>query len=60
MKKLARRLWQDESGLSVVEYGIGAAVLAMIIMGLMRVLKGKLSSLFNKVPGGEEVSGFGG
>lgn len=60
MLELAKRLWKDESGLSVVEYGIGAAVLAAIILGLMKILKGKLGSLFNSVPDGNSVSGFGG
>jgi Flp pilus assembly pilin Flp len=60
MLKLAKSLWHDESGLSVVEYGIGAAVLAAIILGLMKVLKGKLGSLFNSVPDGNAVQGFGG
>lgn len=60
MLRLVKRLWTDESGLTVVEYGIGAAVLALIIIGLMRGLKGKLGELFNRVPGGGDVAEFGG
>lgn len=49
MIALMKRLWSDESGLSVLEYAIGAAALVGIVAAAMTALGGKLQSLFNSL-----------
>lgn len=50
MRNLMERLWKDESGLTILEYGIAAAVIAALVVAVMGVFKGKVEGWFNQVP----------
>ena len=50
------RLKKDEKGATAVEYGLMVGLIAVVIIGAVLILGGKLNDLFtligNKLPGG--------
>lgn len=44
-----RRFWQDESGVSAIEYGLLAALVALAIVGGATALGGNLSDIFSAI-----------
>jgi pilus assembly protein Flp/PilA len=44
-----KNLVQDESGVTAIEYGLIAALIAVVIIGILTTLGGDLSTMFNKV-----------
>lgn len=48
MRNLMQRLWKDESGLTILEYGIAAAMLAVIVVALMKVFGKRLAGYFEE------------
>ena len=46
---IIRRLMEDESGVTAIEYGLIAALIAIAAIGAMTALGGSLSSTFSNV-----------
>lgn len=51
MKNLVSRFVSDESGVTAIEYGLIAALIAVIIIGAVSTVGTKLSSTFSTVAG---------
>ncbi|MFL5295313.1 MAG: Flp family type IVb pilin [Phenylobacterium sp.] len=49
MSKFVTRFLKDESGATAIEYGLIAALIAVIIVGGVTAVGGKLSGVFNSV-----------
>lgn len=55
MLSLAKRLWQEETGQGMVEYGLIIALVAVALIGVLTTMKGGLAGIFGKVE--EELDG---
>ncbi len=51
MTKFVTRFLKDESGATAIEYGLIAALIAVVIAGAVTVLGTKLSGVFNSIQG---------
>jgi len=51
MKNLISRFVSDESGVTAIEYGLIAALIAVIIIGAVSTVGTKLSTTFSTVAG---------
>lgn len=51
MYSLLMRLLQDESGATAIEYGLIAALIAVVIIGAVQVVGTNLSTTFSTVSG---------
>ena len=49
MSQFARRLFKDESGATAIEYGLIAALIAVVIIGALQALGGNLNTKFTAV-----------
>lgn len=49
MRALVAKLTEDESGVTAIEYGLFAALIAVVIVGGISVLGNNLSSLFSGI-----------
>lgn len=49
MMKLIRKLRRDESGVTAIEYGLIAALIAVVLITALTTLGSSLSAEFNKV-----------
>jgi pilus assembly protein Flp/PilA len=49
MKKLFRKLRRSDSGVTAIEYGLIAALIAVVLIGALTTLGTSLSTEFNKV-----------
>ena len=49
MKNLVSRFVSDESGVTAIEYGLIAALIAVVIIGAVSTVGSKLSGTFNSV-----------
>ena len=49
MSKFVTRFLKDESGATAIEYGLIAALIAVVIVGGVRVLGTSLSTTFNNI-----------
>lgn len=49
MTKFVTRFLKDESGATAIEYGLIAALIAVVIIGAVTALGGSISSNFNEV-----------
>ena len=49
MTQFMKRFAQDESGATAIEYGLIAALIAVVIIGAVTTLGTNLSSKFNKI-----------
>ena len=47
--KFARCLWKDEGGATAIEYGLIAALIAVIIIVAITLVGTDLSNMFNQV-----------
>lgn len=54
MKRLFKRLWQEENAATATEYGIIAAFLAVGIVVALVFLRGRLRALFTNA--GDQIS----
>ena len=54
MTKFFTRFLKDESGATAIEYGLIAALIAVVIIGMVGAVGGKVTGAFSKVN-----SGFG-
>jgi pilus assembly protein Flp/PilA len=51
MTKFTSRFLKDESGATAIEYGLIAALIAVVIAGAVGILGTKLSGVFNTING---------
>ena len=51
MSKFAKRFLKDESGATAIEYGLIAALIAVVIIGGLTVLGTSLNTTFTSVSG---------
>ena len=51
MSKFVTRFLKDESGATAIEYGLIAALIAVVIVAALTTMGQKLSSTFNTVSG---------
>jgi Flp pilus assembly protein, pilin Flp len=49
MTKLFARFAKDESGATAIEYGLIAALIAVVIIGALQLLGGSISNKFTKI-----------
>jgi pilus assembly protein Flp/PilA len=49
MKKVFARFAADQSGATAIEYGLIAGLIAVVIIGALQTLGGKLKNQFNSV-----------
>ncbi|KKM11860.1 hypothetical protein SY88_06675 [Clostridiales bacterium PH28_bin88] len=49
MKHVLRRLWAEEDGQALTEYGLILALVAVLVIGTLLLLKDELITLFGKV-----------
>jgi pilus assembly protein Flp/PilA len=58
MKTFINKFAKDESGATAIEYGLIAALIAVVIIGALQLLGGNMSTAFNSVA--NAVGGGGG
>ena len=51
MSKFASRFMKDESGATAIEYGLIAALIAVVLVGALTLLGGKLNGTFHTIEG---------
>lgn len=51
MKKFISKFMSDESGATAIEYGLIAALIAVVIIGAVTTLGGNISDTFTTVAG---------
>jgi pilus assembly protein Flp/PilA len=49
MSKFVTRFLKDESGATAIEYGLIAALIAVVLVGALSAVGGSLSNAFNKI-----------
>jgi pilus assembly protein Flp/PilA len=57
MSKFVTRFMKDESGATAIEYGLIAALIAVVLVGALQLLGGSLNDKFNQIS--DEVSNAG-
>jgi pilus assembly protein Flp/PilA len=58
MTKLFARFAKDEAGATAIEYGLIAALIAVVIIGALQMLGGNISTAFESIA--DAVGGAGG
>ena len=49
MQNLIRRFAQDESGATAIEYGLIAALISVVIIGVLSTIGTRLNTKFNEI-----------
>ena len=49
MKDLLKRLWQDESGATAIEYGLIVGIMAALLVAVLGMFGDKLKDLFSAI-----------
>lgn len=49
MKKIVNRFAKDESGATAIEYGLIAALISVVIIGVLSTIGTRLSTKFNEI-----------
>jgi pilus assembly protein Flp/PilA len=49
MKKIVNRFASDESGATAIEYGLIAALISVVIIGVLSTIGTRLSAKFNQI-----------
>ncbi|MFA4995263.1 MAG: Flp family type IVb pilin [Bdellovibrionales bacterium] len=57
MRNLVSRLIKREEGATAIEYGLIAALIAVIIIGALTALGGDLSAIFGRVSAALQTAG---
>lgn len=57
MSKFVTRFMKDESGATAIEYGLIAALIAVVIIAGVTSLGGNIGNVFNTVAGNIKTSG---
>jgi pilus assembly protein Flp/PilA len=60
MSKFMNRFLKDESGATAIEYGLIAALIAVVLIAAMNALSTQISGLFGSIGGELEKAGGGG
>lgn len=60
MKTFFKRFANDESGATAIEYGLIAALVAVVIIGALQALGGSLTATFTTVTNALPAGGGGG
>jgi pilus assembly protein Flp/PilA len=47
--ELFKRLWNDEEGQGMVEYGLIIALIAIVVMGALTAMAGGLNNIFGQI-----------
>jgi len=58
MIRMMKQFWKDEEGVTAIEYGLIAALIAMVIVGAVRISGTSLNTLWQNISG--ELSGAAG
>ena len=56
MRKLSRRLWQDEEGQDLTEYGLLLVLIALAAIATMQSLASAISNAFSNAAGSLSTS----
>lgn len=51
MKKMFARLWNEEEGVTAIEYGLIAALIAVVIIGSVTTIGTNLDAVFDYIGG---------
>jgi pilus assembly protein Flp/PilA len=51
MSRLAQRFWAEEDGVTAIEYGLIAALIAIVIVASLVLAGSNLNILWNKIAG---------
>ncbi|MGO9237753.1 MAG: Flp family type IVb pilin [Methylocella sp.] len=51
MRHVFHRFIKDQSGVTAIEYGLIASLVAVAIIGALQLLSGNLQTVFNQVAG---------
>lgn len=57
MQLISRKVLRDDSGATAIEYGLIAALIAVVIIGALTTVGSNLSGIFNTVAGKLSSSG---
>jgi pilus assembly protein Flp/PilA len=49
LKLVAREFWQDNSGVTAIEYGLVAALIALVILASVKAIGEHLRTIFDSV-----------
>jgi pilus assembly protein Flp/PilA len=49
MVRLIKSFWQDEEGVTAIEYGLIAALIAVVIIGAVTFVGTRLEAVFNSI-----------
>ena len=49
MTQFIKKFWQEEEGVTAIEYGLIAALIAVVIIGAVTAVGGNLRSIFNTI-----------
>ena len=49
MVQFIKGFWQDEEGVTAIEYGLIAALIAVVIIGALQVVGTRLDAVFDKI-----------
>lgn len=49
MIRMMKQFWKDEEGVTAIEYGLIAALIAMVIVGAVRVSGASLNTLWTNI-----------
>ena len=60
MSKFVTRFMKDESGATPIEYGLIAALIAVVIVGTLQLIGPKLNGTFQTIEGALPEAGGGG
>lgn len=60
MVSLVRRLWQEEDGQAMTEYGLILGILAVAVIGILIAMRGSLVNIFQAISGGLSDGAAGG
>lgn len=60
MSKFVTRFIKDESGATAIEYGLIAALIAVVLITAMSALSGKIGGLFDSIGTELDTAGSGG
>jgi len=57
MSKFVTRFLKDESGATAIEYGLIAALIAVVLVTAMSALQGDITEMFGRVGGAVDEAG---
>ena len=57
MVKFIKGFWQDEEGVTAIEYGLIAALIAVVIIGALTIVGNELDIVFDKIGNALKAAG---